>query len=66
VIDMEAMVIGYLSGLTKLSVPDLPWSSDELYEAVGLDPAKYERHTALGDARRERDAWDIINGKLVP
>ena len=66
VIDMEAMVIGYLSGLTKLSVPDLPWSSDELYEAAGIDPAKYERHTALGDARRERDAWDIINGKLVP
>ena len=66
VIDMEPMVIGYLSGLDELTVPDLPWSSDDLYKEIGLDPAKYERHNALGDARRERDAWDIINGKLVP
>jgi DNA polymerase III epsilon subunit-like protein len=60
-IDMEPMVVGYLHGRGK-PVPDLPWSSNALYEAIGINPAKYERHTALGDARRERDAWEIVTG----
>lgn len=35
-------------------------SSDELSMALGIDPAGYDRHTALGDCRWVRDQWDVM------
>lgn len=40
--------------------PDGSWESDTLYRAVGIKPEKYERHTALGDSRLNRDVYDVI------
>jgi len=41
-------------------VTSLPWDSDALSRAVGVDPDDYDRHTALGDARWVRDQYDAI------
>lgn len=46
-IDSASVAIGFLAGRDEL--PDGPWKSDQLATLVGVDPAKYDRHTALGD-----------------
>jgi DNA polymerase III epsilon subunit-like protein len=66
-IDVEALAVGYLAGATdsQFSVP-LPWSSEELSRAVGVEPAPPEvRHTALGDARWARDVFDAVTRQRV-
>lgn len=67
-IDIEAMAVGWLHGRSheaseqfKARTPlltatrpdiDLPWRSDDLSRACGIEPpSDAERHTALGDAR---------------
>ena len=49
IIDIEAMVAGYLMG--KGIVVDLPYKSDQLSREIGILPEKFEagKHTALGD-----------------
>jgi hypothetical protein len=70
-IDIEAMTVGYLhakgdqfvraDGLT--GGPALPWESDALSRACGVDPpSEAERHTALGDARWAQRLYDAIVG----
>lgn len=59
-IDIEAMTVGFLLGHGILSPVQLPWKSTELSLAVGVDPTRYETHTALGDARHVRDLWDVM------
>lgn len=49
-VDVEAIAAGVL-GL------DPPWDSEDLSSRLGVDPALYERHTALGDARWARDVY---------
>lgn len=39
----------------------LPWDSERLSSWFGIDPARYERHSALGDAQWARDLWDAIH-----
>ena len=43
----------------------LPWSSDELAEALGVKVSTQDRHTALGDARWARDIWDAVTGEAL-
>jgi len=43
-VDVEALVAGH-SGIAP------PWDSAVLSESVGVDPGRFERHSALGDAR---------------
>jgi len=50
VIDVAAMVGGKL-GLAR------PWRSSDITAALGLDPANYNKHTALDDARLARDIY---------
>lgn len=62
-IDVEAMAVGWLHGQSALASEigagvgsdldiSLPWRSDDLSRACGIEPpAEAERHTALGDAR---------------
>ncbi|QBI19327.1 hypothetical protein ER308_07070 [Egibacter rhizosphaerae] len=55
-IDVEAMAVGYLNGRADCGEPmpdlPLPWRSDDLARACGVEPVSDdERHTALGDAR---------------
>lgn len=41
----------------------LPWSSEDLSRAVGVEPpAGEERHTVIGDARWCRDIYDAVMG----
>jgi len=51
-IDVEAVLVGFLHA-QQADVP-LPWSSEDLSHAVGIDPAAFDRHTAAGDVR-----WSI-------
>lgn len=46
-VDVEAMVAGAY-GISP------PWNSEALSKLVGVDPADFDRHTALGDARWAR------------
>lgn len=48
--DVENLVAGKLGILP-------PWNSKELSEKIGIDTDKYEKHTALGDARWARDLF---------
>ncbi len=52
-----SVVVGEPSGFTV----DLPWSSDDLSRAVGVEPApESERHTAMGDARWAQRVYDMV------
>lgn len=71
-IDVEAMAVGWLEGQAAAGRAEvdesitsgitLPWNSNDLSKALGVDPDLYERHTALGDARWVRDQYDAITG----
>jgi len=68
-LDVETLVAGYLLNVPRVDwlnngLPDdllqLPWKSDELSNAIGVDPLKFDRHTALGDCR-----WILAQLKAV-
>lgn len=75
VLDVEALVIGFLAGreaqytaysgppsTSKMVTP--PWKSDELTAALGLELIDDDqRHTALGDARWARDIYEAVMGR---
>lgn len=68
-IDVENLAVGYLAGRAAcgdfdagLAMPDLPWDSNALSRAVGVDPDRFDRHTALGDVRWVMAQWDAIMG----
>lgn len=56
--DLPNMIEGWLAG-RGLPQPAEP-KSDALFAAAGLDLDRYERHTALDDARLCRDAFDVV------
>ena len=71
-IDVEALAAGWLAcetGYTE-SVgtpaegfdPRPPWDSNALSAAVGVEPDKFDRHTALGDAYWARAIHDAVMG----
>jgi hypothetical protein len=41
----------------------LPWRSDDLSRACGINPDDYDRHTALGDAQWVRDWHQRLTGQ---
>jgi DNA polymerase III epsilon subunit-like protein len=67
-IDIENLAVGFLYGQNsprvlpddELGLPSLPWNSEEVSGAVGVDPDDYERHTALGDAQWARAIYDAV------
>lgn len=70
-IDVETLVVGYLAGWQRHSPdvvpldgsPSLPWTSEELSRAVGVEPPSgEERHTAIGDARWAKAMYDAVLG----
>lgn len=66
-IDIEAMMVGFLRGRASLSgvrypaILDLPWSSRSLSDAVGVDRNEFEAHSALGDALWVKALWEQMN-----
>jgi len=69
-VDVEALAVGWLAGRGSIGGfdrftprPTLPWKSDDLSRACGVEPATpEERHTALGDARWAMRLYDAIIG----
>lgn len=72
-IDVETLAIGWLMGEKKFSIEiqtnrpefsfSLPWKSDELSKAIGVEPpTDEERHTAMGDARWAQRTYDKVMG----
>jgi hypothetical protein len=62
-IDVEAMAIGFLAGLSDGDTSDLtpPWKSDALSRKCRVQPpSNEERHTALGDARWAMRWYDAM------
>lgn len=66
-IDVETLAVGWLHGTGRAGeVGDLPWDSKALSRAVGVDPAVFDAHTALGDARWVRAIHDAVTGSIFP
>ena len=61
-IDVENLAVGYLSGRGE-PLPPLPWNSDDLSRAIGINPDDYRRHEAMADVEWARDIYDrVTNG----
>lgn len=65
--DVENLAVGWLYGRAhQVGVRahwSLPWDSEELSLAVGVDPDRFERHTALGDVRWAMAIYDAVTGE---
>lgn len=71
-VDVGALAYGYLSAIAGTQTVDndvhdlleqgLPWSSDAVSRALGIDPADYARHTAMGDVRWVTAIYDAVTG----
>lgn len=79
-IDVENLAVGYLAGLAGHGHSEvtcgplcgkggaepaaLPWKSDDLSRACGVEPpSEDQRHTALGDAKWAMRLYDAIVGR---
>lgn len=58
--DVPTMALGWLAAGAQL-IPR-PWKSDALSRAVGINPADFDRHTALGDVEWTWDLYVAITG----
>jgi DNA polymerase III epsilon subunit-like protein len=54
----EPFLAGERAALRDVVNP--PWDSDALSKAVGVDPERFDRHTAMGDASWARAIWDAV------
>ena len=67
-VDVETLAKGFLYGRSSMDGPedrideDLD-DSEVLSRAVGVDPADFDRHTALGDARWAKAIYEAVVGK---
>lgn len=68
-IDVENLAVGYLvgaaargDGYARQYIPDLPWRSEDLSRAIGVDPDQFDRHTAMGDVRWVMAQYDAVMG----
>jgi hypothetical protein len=66
-IDVENLAVGYLAGRRSMSkarefIPSLPWDSDELSRALGVETPIEDRHTAMGDVRWAMAIYDKVMG----
>lgn len=56
----DADVMDRADELREIASP--PWDSEELSRAVGVEPDRFGRHTALGDASWARAMFDAVVG----
>jgi hypothetical protein len=60
--DIGSLVTGWACGKGIEAREPVPLRLSGALRACSLDPADYEAHTALGDARAVRDIWDRVTG----
>lgn len=62
IVDVEALAAGFLMGKFPHDGKPalLPWHSEDLSRAMGVNPDDYERHTAMGDAEWAKDIYDRV------
>lgn len=58
--DIPTLAHGYLLGRGIAPAP--PWKSDFLSRIVGVDPADFDRHTAMGDCEWTLAMWKAVTG----
>lgn len=63
--DVKGLARGWLRGLARSPepFPDLGASTETYARALGIDVEKFDKHTALGDAKLARAMWNIIEGE---
>jgi DNA polymerase III epsilon subunit-like protein len=59
-IDVEALAVGYIFGTGGR--PNLPWDSEDISTSIGVNPRRFDRHTALGDARWAKAIYEAVIG----
>ena len=57
-IDVENLAAGWLAA--RGSVIDPPWDSNALSASIGIDPDRFERHTAMGDVLWAQAIYDAV------
>ena len=62
VVDVEALAAGYLAASTG-DPPQVPLDGEQLSHQLGIDPGRYERHTAVGDVKWVCALYDRIMGR---
>lgn len=74
-IDVETLAVGWLRGRRHTLIsegvipadspafPPPPWDSEVLSRAVGVDPARFLRHEAMGDVRWAMAIYDAVMGR---
>lgn len=62
-IDIEDMMLGYLAAVGV--VPTVPFKSVGLLADLGIELNDEDAHTALGDARWVREAWNFMARRAV-
>jgi DNA polymerase III epsilon subunit-like protein len=60
VLDVEALAAGYLTGTGHTVC--VPPNGEQLSRELGIDPGRYERHTAVGDVKSVSDLYERIMG----
>lgn len=56
--DIASIVKGFLAARKSLDFTMV--KSDVMSKRLGVDPADYDRHTAMGDVLWTRDQWDVV------
>lgn len=59
-IDVEALVAGFLAGERSAFNPAPPWNSTDLSQAIGVEPGDFQRHTAIGDCRWAKALYERV------
>lgn len=65
IIDVEALAVGWMHGAMTDAMAahyDPPWDSRKLSKAIGVDPAQFAEHSALGDAQWAKAIYEKIMG----
>lgn len=64
-VDVEGLAAGWLARDYGRGWPavELPWDSNELSLAVGVDPKSFDRHTALSDCRWAKAIFEAVMGE---
>lgn len=64
--DLQAMGYETASGdATKLKLPSLPWKSEDLSRACGVNPDGFDRHTAMGDCLWIEAQLKVVAPQLI-